>query len=93
MSTQPNFQSSQERAYHILKSHGQAMPVIELLRATLGDNPKEAARLYTEISFDARFLSMGRGLWGLSEWHKKRGSILNTEQRDDSDMDDNVSWD
>ncbi len=65
-----------DAAYEVLKEHGQPMEVQDLLDETLRKlgldrEPKQAAKIYTDINLDVRFQYRGNAMWGLKEWLPK----------------------
>lgn len=65
-----------DAAYAVLKAQGQPMDVQDLLDETLvrlgaDREPRIAARIYTDINLDSRFLYRGGSSWGLKEWQPK----------------------
>jgi len=65
-----------DAAYAVLKAQGQPMDVQDLLDETLirlgvDREARVAARVYTDINLDARFLYQGGSSWGLKEWQPK----------------------
>ncbi|MCY0881777.1 MAG: DNA-directed RNA polymerase subunit delta [Firmicutes bacterium] len=66
-------------AYIVLKEHGQAMDVHDLLDETLrrmGEDrePRKLAQIYTDINLDIRFHYQGDSTWGLRDWAPKVGT-------------------
>ncbi len=65
-----------DAAYEVLKEHGQPMEVQDLLDETLRKlgqdrEPKQAAKIYTDINLDVRFQYRGNAMWGLKDWVPK----------------------
>ncbi len=65
-----------DAAYQVLQEHGQPMEVQDLLDETLRKlgidrEPKQAAKIYTDINLDVRFQYRGNAMWGLKEWLPK----------------------
>ncbi|MCY0885285.1 MAG: DNA-directed RNA polymerase subunit delta [Firmicutes bacterium] len=67
-------------AYEVLKAHGQALDVQELLDLTLermglDREPRKAAQIYTEINLDPRFHYRGGNLWELRDWQPRAQAV------------------
>ncbi len=65
-----------DAAYQVLKKHGDAMDVHDLLDETLAllgldREASTAARIYTDINLDVRFQYRGKSQWGLKDWLPK----------------------
>ena len=74
-------QSEVNLAYRILFDAGKAMYFRDLIGKVMevkGDpihSPAHTmAEIHTQINMDSRFVHMGKGTWGLSEWVPQRGS-------------------
>ena len=96
-------------AIRLLRERRQATHYKELIQAVLSErsdvppSPDQMAHILTQINLDARFVHMGRGIWGLRDWapanHKptpvvipgdylpKAGDYLFDEEQED-DLDD-----
>lgn len=69
-------------AYQVLKQNGQPQYYKDLIVDTLTAKGKITAPevqgvlisgVYTQITMDGRFIHLGKGIWGLSEWYPQRG--------------------
>ncbi|MBT9134080.1 MAG: putative DNA-directed RNA polymerase subunit delta [Firmicutes bacterium] len=96
-------------ALRLLRERRQATHYKDLIQAVLSERsdvaalPDQMAHILTQINLDARFVHMGRGIWGLRDWapanHKstpvvipgdylpKAGDYLFDEEQED-DLDD-----
>jgi DNA-directed RNA polymerase subunit delta len=96
-------------ALRLLRERRQATHYKELIQAVLAErsdvpmSPEQMAHVLTQINLDARFVHMGRGIWGLRDWapanHKstpivipgdylpKAGDYIFDEEQED-DLDD-----
>ena len=96
-------------AIRLLRERRQATHYKELIQAVLSErsdvppSPDQMAHILTQINLDARFVHMGKGIWGLRDWapanHKptpvvipgdylpKAGDYLFDEEQED-DLDD-----
>lgn len=85
-----------DAAYQVLKKHGDAMDVHDLLDEALAllgldREASTAARIYTDINLDVRFQYRGNSQWGLKEWLPKmpgRPGSSTAKDRDDDDGDE-----
>ncbi|HBQ93812.1 MAG: DNA-directed RNA polymerase subunit delta [Sulfobacillus benefaciens] len=82
-----------DAAYEVLKEHGQPMEVQDLLDETLRKlgvdrEPKQAAKIYTDINLDVRFQYRGNAMWGLKEWLPKTVAKGSTPRSSELAMDD-----
>lgn len=66
------------QCYLLLKSTRQAMHFRDLLKSGWNKIQPEIelsgtalANLYTNLNLDTRFIPLGKGQWGLAEWHPK----------------------
>ena len=73
--------SDVDAAFHILKNSGQSMYFRDLISSVLDRKrmqvhslPQAMSEVHTQINMDSRFLHMGKGMWGLSEWSPQRGA-------------------
>lgn len=69
-------------AYQLLKKNGQPMYYKDLIVDVLTVKGKNTSfevqgalisGVYTEITMDSRFVHLGKGVWGLTEWYPQRG--------------------
>lgn len=69
-------------AYQLLKQNGQPKYYKDLIVDVLTAKGKSSATVvqgalisgvYTEITMDSRFVHLGKGIWGLTEWYPQRG--------------------
>ncbi len=82
-----------DAAYQVLKKHGDAMDVHDLLDEALAllgldREASTAARIYTDINLDVRFQYRGNSQWGLKEWLPKtpgRSGAGPSRDRDDDE--------
>lgn len=96
-------------ALRLLRERRQATHYKDLVQAVLAErgdvpaSPEQMAHVLTQINLDARFVHMGRGIWGLRDWapanHKfapvvipgdylpKAGDYIFDEEQED-DLDD-----
>ncbi|MHB1610095.1 MAG: DNA-directed RNA polymerase subunit delta [Sulfobacillus sp.] len=85
-----------DAAYEVLKKHGQAMDIHDLLDEALAllgldREPRKAAKLYTDLNLDVRFQYRGNSQWSLKEWLPKTASRLSAttaRERDDDEAED-----
>lgn len=87
-----------DAAYSVLREHGQPLDVQDLLDETLAKlgldrEPKEVARIYTDINLDVRFQYRGGAVWGLKEWQPKATGRANTSRDKSYDDDDDLEED
>jgi DNA-directed RNA polymerase subunit delta len=85
-----------EAAYLVLKEHGEPMEVQDFLDETLRKlgmdrEPKQAAKIYTDINLDVRFQYRGNAMWGLKEWLPK--AVSRSSQRSQETAIDEVTGD
>jgi DNA-directed RNA polymerase subunit delta len=78
---------SNDAAYQVLKKHGQAMDIHDLLDETLAvlgvdREPRRAAKIYTDLNLDVRFQYRGNSQWGLKEWLPKSPGRMTATSRD-----------
>lgn len=71
-----------DRAYYALRESGKPKYYKELIIDVLTTQGKIMTSslqgtlisgVYTQITMDSRFVHLGKGIWGLSEWYPKRG--------------------
>jgi DNA-directed RNA polymerase subunit delta len=69
-------------AYQLLRQNGQPKYYKDLIVDVLTLKGKFFASgvqgtlisgMYTEITMDSRFVHLGKGIWGLTEWYPQRG--------------------
>ena len=67
-------------AYQILAAKGSPLYFRDLIDQVLASKgrpvhslPHAMAEVHTQINMDRRFVHMGKGTWGLSEWLPQRG--------------------
>lgn len=72
--TRKNKEPIPDTALRLLRERRQATHYKELIqsviaeRGTAAANPAEMAHILTQINLDARFIHMGKGIWGLRDW-------------------------
>lgn len=88
-----------DRCYELLKKTREPMHFRELLSSGWKELWPERelptgvlAALYTQLNLDARFVPVGKGKWGLAEWHPRPArsnvpatSLLGKSYQDDRD--------
>jgi DNA-directed RNA polymerase subunit delta len=82
-----------DAAYQVLKAHNRPMDVQDLLDETLAAlgldrEPRQVAKIYTDINMDVRFQYRGNNQWGLKEWQPKSTGRSNVSGRDRGGEDD-----
>ncbi|MCY0865510.1 MAG: DNA-directed RNA polymerase subunit delta [Sulfobacillus sp.] len=82
-----------DAAYQVLRNQGQPMDIQDLLDETLATlgldrEPRQVARIYTDINMDVRFQYRGSNQWGLKEWQPKSPGRTVSLGRDRGGYDD-----
>ncbi|MDR3591014.1 MAG: DNA-directed RNA polymerase subunit delta [Negativicutes bacterium] len=72
--------SEVDLAYHVLAEKRTALYFRELISEVLTKKGRPLpsiahamAEVHTQINMDSRFVHMGKGMWGLTEWLPQRG--------------------
>lgn len=80
-------QSEVDLAYQVLKQSHQAMYFRDLINAVLSMKNQGMhvaaqlmAQVHTQINMDSRFVHMGKGMWGLTEWLPQHGAARYAEE-------------
>ncbi|VBB06365.1 dna-directed rna polymerase subunit delta [Lucifera butyrica] len=80
MADRTRLQSEVDLAYKILQQTGHSLYFRELISQVLNSKQEKVysmahaiAEVHTQINMDSRFMHMGKGMWGLTEWMPQRG--------------------
>lgn len=80
-------QTEVDLAYQVLYENGQVMYFRDLIKTVLSIKKEcvhaiahSMAEVHTQINMDTRFVHMGKGMWGLTEWVPQRGVARHTEE-------------
>lgn len=75
-------QTEVDLAYQVLQENRQVMyfrdlltKVLKLKKVSAASMAHSMAEVHTQINMDSRFVHMGKGMWGLSEWLSQHSSI------------------
>lgn len=89
--------SDADLAYAVLRQAGSAMYFRDLIGKVLEQKGTTAvsrslamAEVHTQINLDSRFVHMGKGTWGLTDWVPQRGASRVTDEGTGSSSDSNL---
>lgn len=90
--------SEADIAYQILRQAGNPIHFRDLINQVLTEKGGPVysrghamAEVHTQINIDSRFLHMGKGSWGLTEWAPQRGGTGRaTEETSDKSFQSNL---
>ncbi len=81
--------SEADLAHAILKAKGTPLYFRDLFEQVMAIKPITGkdlehimAGIHTELNLDARFIHIGKGVWGLREWMPDKGFHLNQPEED-----------